>query len=726
MSSKSSKSKQKNKSKNLISSAASPASRTRSIVSPISNSNSKSTTTTTTSVKKSSILGQLNNNRKLSNLNLKRSVSNSNNNHDIITKNKINNNNNGNGNNGGEFETDDDGFIFKRGSQLSQLSQKSIFDSSDDDNDHHHDDRSSNNQRTIDNDVIPIDSKLTSKKRTRNVAEVIDLNTSMNEVEEDVKPIRKSTKPSSTTTTTKKTDSISVTTKKQKQKPSTSTSTAKISKPSTSSSTSTSATKKSKPSTSTSTTATKKSNKPSTQVRSTLLDELEDPDIDTTVEADDINAKVFSMGSPIKTTTKKTVKSQPKEKLPLKSKSKSKSKSKAEPSVESIIEPQSKKRKVIPDQKSIKKSSNKKENTTKRNTSQNKKDTTSSIIKPKESKSKLSHLKEQLKSKPKSMDENEFFSKYNIKQITTKMPLNFTPSKNATPNNSNTSILRRSSLSNRGRRLSSVGNGFIAEPHNDIPLDELYKHFDSSLPDPHKMKQLLVWCSKRLIQDNDHINSSPSTGRRRSQRGDRAVAESIANIIKEEFVRDLVDGKINTSWYITDENNKDNHTNSTSINEIDQPIIVKPNPTNIANLKTLHQYEKKLDELTREENQWLESSKIRKFDKISKDKIEIVSNDLYNIVDDRIDKILKALDEIELLKAKLDKKNLIRIIENLKLTVHKIKQSKNSITGLVESKIEAISTKLKQLTDLDNDGNKINSIDLLRGFNQLENKRKKI
>ena len=39
-----------------------------------------------------------------------------------------------------------------------------------------------------------------------------------------------------------------------------------------------------------------------------------------------------------------------------------------------------------------------------------------------------------------------------------------------------------------------------ALPHPSIPSSELYKHISPDLPDPVKMKQVLVWCGQRAIE----------------------------------------------------------------------------------------------------------------------------------------------------------------------------------------------------------------------------------
>ncbi|KAG7910645.1 hypothetical protein KL907_001536 [Ogataea polymorpha] len=258
---------------------------------------------------------------------------------------------------------------------------------------------------------------------------------------------------------------------------------------------------------------------------------------------------------------------------------------------------------------------------------------------------------------------------------------------------------RRSSLSNRGKRLSSVGNGFIAEPDREIPVEELYKHVSQDLPDPHKMRQLMVWCAKR--------------GASKAPRKKISTAESIANVIEDELIRDIADGKINTSWWLAEDDvDEGDHGSNANLNK---PIIVLPNKANQENMHTLELYEKKLAELNKEEAQWMEVRNIVKLPKIQVD--APLQHD--NLIQEKLGEIVNQLESLESYKARLDKLRLLRVLENIKLMVHKLKQSKNAINTLTEATIREISRKMTQLIDHDNDGNKVSSLDLLKGFSEL-------
>lgn len=62
---------------------------------------------------------------------------------------------------------------------------------------------------------------------------------------------------------------------------------------------------------------------------------------------------------------------------------------------------------------------------------------------------------------------------------------------------------RRSSLDTRGRRASSLmESGQPAMPHRDVDAREFYKHISPrALLEPQRMRQLLVWCSRRAMPE---------------------------------------------------------------------------------------------------------------------------------------------------------------------------------------------------------------------------------
>lgn len=71
---------------------------------------------------------------------------------------------------------------------------------------------------------------------------------------------------------------------------------------------------------------------------------------------------------------------------------------------------------------------------------------------------------------------------------------------------------RRSSLGSRGRRASSlIESGQSAIPHRDLDPAEFYKHIAAEgLPEPRRMKQLLIWCGERALLEKPPLGTANS------------------------------------------------------------------------------------------------------------------------------------------------------------------------------------------------------------------------
>ncbi|CAN6616790.1 hypothetical protein TRVA0_006S03422 [Trichomonascus vanleenenianus] len=160
----------------------------------------------------------------------------------------------------------------------------------------------------------------------------------------------------------------------------------------------------------------------------------------------------------------------------------------------------------------------------------------------------------------------------------------------------NPAARRRSSLGSRGKRVSSIGNGFVAVPHEEVDPRDFFKHVDPDIPEPHRMKQILLWCAKRVLDARaEELRQLIETKNQSS----KAVMEQvtglrIAQVIEQELVRDLTNGKINTSWWSRPES-----TTAAAHKTL------MPNAQNVANMNNLEAFEKKLRDLTAEKEQWM-------------------------------------------------------------------------------------------------------------------------
>lgn len=142
---------------------------------------------------------------------------------------------------------------------------------------------------------------------------------------------------------------------------------------------------------------------------------------------------------------------------------------------------------------------------------------------------------------------------------------------------------RRTSYSNRGKRALSIGNGFVARPHAEVSEKEYYKMLDSDLPGPNKMRQLLVWCfRKKLDQDSEESAESET-------------ARGIAKVIKQELLDNLIEGEIATSWYSRHDGD---------VGALSGKRIVRPNPLNESNRENVEIFTRKLRQLEKEKQTW--------------------------------------------------------------------------------------------------------------------------
>ncbi|WBW71141.1 MIS12/MIND complex Mis13/Dsn1 [Schizosaccharomyces osmophilus] len=138
---------------------------------------------------------------------------------------------------------------------------------------------------------------------------------------------------------------------------------------------------------------------------------------------------------------------------------------------------------------------------------------------------------------------------------------------------------RRSSLGQRGKRASSIGTGFEALPHADVPTNEYYRHISKDLSEPLRMKQLLLWASYK------HLNEQREKYKETKESSEAAIARSII----QEVLNELLSNQFSISWY------------QRSPNEI---IPNKPHPQNLKNIQLLDELTAQLAKLQDEEATW--------------------------------------------------------------------------------------------------------------------------
>ncbi|KFH62618.1 hypothetical protein MVEG_12010 [Podila verticillata NRRL 6337] len=146
---------------------------------------------------------------------------------------------------------------------------------------------------------------------------------------------------------------------------------------------------------------------------------------------------------------------------------------------------------------------------------------------------------------------------------------------------------RRSSFAMRGKRASTIGNGFSALPHPSVDPKSFYRHISADEPPPVRMKQLMAWCARKTIDNNGEKRNE--TGQARS-----ATALKIARLVEEEALAMLMSGKFSVSWY----------SRPADIGSSKKDKPKKPHAQNVSNLKRLQEYEAQMAKLKQEDDQW--------------------------------------------------------------------------------------------------------------------------
>ncbi|KAK6526247.1 hypothetical protein TWF694_004855 [Orbilia ellipsospora] len=141
---------------------------------------------------------------------------------------------------------------------------------------------------------------------------------------------------------------------------------------------------------------------------------------------------------------------------------------------------------------------------------------------------------------------------------------------------------RRSSLGLRGRRASSLSNGFIAAPHPDVQPRDFFKHLDAEMIETQRMQQLLAWCSKCALSE-----------KRAKGRDAQSNARAAARVIEEDILADLTEKKLNVNWWESSEDSQ--NTND---------VPKKPHPKNEDHQRKIETLERQLNELNREKQSW--------------------------------------------------------------------------------------------------------------------------
>ncbi|CAH1766520.1 12607_t:CDS:2, partial [Entrophospora sp. SA101] len=169
---------------------------------------------------------------------------------------------------------------------------------------------------------------------------------------------------------------------------------------------------------------------------------------------------------------------------------------------------------------------------------------------------------------------------------------------------------RRTSEKRGKRRASSVRDGFL----------DFYRHIQPELPNPVRLKQLLMWCAQRTLGTQKHEN------------------EKVLNIVKKvqkDVIRDLSENIISTSCECVGN---------------DDVVPKKLHPENEKNKTKLEALKKTLERLNKEEAEWdrLVSELNSLYDSVSNS--DQNPSDYNNVMLDEIDFTILPEQQLKFLK----------------------------------------------------------------------------
>ncbi|CUM67865.1 uncharacterized protein PRCAT00005574001 [Priceomyces carsonii] len=238
---------------------------------------------------------------------------------------------------------------------------------------------------------------------------------------------------------------------------------------------------------------------------------------------------------------------------------------------------------------------------------------------------------------------------------------------------------RRTSYYNRGKRVLSIGNGFQGEIHDDVPVSDYYKRLDNSLPEPDKMRQLLIWCFKKKLSREEKLTKLQTSS------SEEQTVVNIAKVIKEEIIKALMEKEISTSWYSSSDSQSNNDI-------LTSKEITVPNPQNITNLENIGIYRLRLSNLIKEKEEWQGAFK-QAVSPIERLSINSMGEDELTLSSYLVEKAKNG--RIDFSSTVINNSLIKKIDENCETASKQASQLESSIDNL-----HATSYQLKQLSDL--------------------------
>jgi len=192
-------------------------------------------------------------------------------------------------------------------------------------------------------------------------------------------------------------------------------------------------------------------------------------------------------------------------------------------------------------------------------------------------------------------------------------------------------MIRRSSMNLRGKRKSSAYGGLCPPPLPNTRSSSFYRFIAFEQPEPIKMKQLLLWCAERTMQNQNkspNKNANDKEDKENNIESDKSIIpKSILEKVKEIqeiIVEQLMNNEIETSWY--------NREKSPD----EEECLKGKNKINIENEKKLIEFQEKIKNLKEEKDEWTNSynyykNKHKKIIEIDTNNPIIIDSNIVNI-----------------------------------------------------------------------------------------------
>lgn len=131
----------------------------------------------------------------------------------------------------------------------------------------------------------------------------------------------------------------------------------------------------------------------------------------------------------------------------------------------------------------------------------------------------------------------------------------------------------------------------LALPHREVDTADFYKHIaDEGLPEPRRLRQLLIWCATRAMGEKRSEPPSEDQSARLAglwptrMTGDGAtlIRHCLARVIQEELLKEFSSNSELSNWF----NRED----------VNPPAVVvkKPNPRNVQNTEKIKELEEQI------------------------------------------------------------------------------------------------------------------------------------